>query len=156
MITTPKPSQRTLPTVLPLPASLTINISTYCNHAKCPLKTTSAAVALLLSVGQAHAQDTKSVANAQTALFATVCIMTAAHGGLCKEFQLTPGVAGQLFSSVQACDAGAKAAMEKWFKDVRPTLGITEKNVFAQRCGPPEVAVNPEREARVERRLTAG
>jgi hypothetical protein len=113
-------------------------------------------MAVLVSVGQAHAQDSKSVTNTQTALFATVCIQTATHGGLCEEFQLTPGEAGPLFSSVQACDAGTKAAMEKWFKDVKSMLGITEKNVFAQRCGPPEVAINPERQASVGHAWKAG
>jgi hypothetical protein len=39
--------------------------------------------------------------------------------------------------------------MEKWFKDVTTTLGITEKNVFARRCGPPEAATTPERQATV-------
>jgi hypothetical protein len=149
MITTRAPWRRTLLMEIPLLASSAINMGTYGRVARL-LKRISVAAVVLASVGQAHAQDTKPVTNTQIALFVTVCIRTAAHGGLCQEFQLTPGVAGSLFSSVQACDAGTQAAMEKWFKDVNPMLGITEKNVFARRCGPPEVAINPERQASVE------
>ena len=120
------------------------NIGTYSDRVRPFLKRISIAVIVLVSVGQAHAQDTKPVTSTQIALFATVCIQSAAHGVSCEEFQLTPGAAGPLFSSVHACDAGRKDAMERWLKDVKPRLGFTEKNVFTQRCGPP---INPEREA---------
>lgn len=123
---------------------------------------TALALAASLVTGQtkpANAED-KPAATTPTALFATVCVKTSVRGkpqGLCEEFQIVPGEVGSVFPSMEACTAGKDQAMEKWFKNAGPGLGITGREdnprdhwVGFERCGPPETVTPVGREAEAD------
>jgi hypothetical protein len=93
------------------------------------------AAAATMLIGQAIAGDVES----PTALFATVCWLTE-RGQLCNEVQLTPGAAGPVFPSLEACEAGREQAMNRWFEEAGPGLGITGRvgkdyRIEFERCG---------------------
>jgi hypothetical protein len=111
------------------------------------VKRASTAVALTaaatLLTGQVTKQAIAEDIKAPAALFATVCWLTE-RGGLCNEVQLTPGAAGQVFPSLEACEAGRERAMNRWFEQAGPGLGITGRigkdyRIEFERCGPPVV-----------------
>jgi hypothetical protein len=60
------------------------------------------------------------------ALYLTLCLWSQHRPAvLCRELRLTPGPAGPMFASMQACQDGQEEAVGKWREQAGPVFGFT-------------------------------
>ena len=108
-----------------------------------------AAAVLLSSQAQMKAASADQINTIQpaassepAALYITICLWSQHRPSpLCREVPLTPGAAGPVFASMQACQEGQDKAVSRWIAEAGPAFGFTAMagdgyRIEKQRCGP--------------------
>jgi hypothetical protein len=96
----------------------------------------------IASASSEQLKDIQSIATREpVALYITLCLWSQQRPATCRELPLTPGAAGPVFVSMEACQDGQEQAVHKWLAEARPVFGFTDMagdgyRIEGTHCGP--------------------